>query len=201
MANELGFVQSLVARACLLWLAAVPALGCDAAGAGRRAPGGPDDGVRRGDAREDPPRAGRVRELLAGTEAGRRLLERTGPPPSIRFVAAPDPVLLADGTILLDPYATDAENAARLGHLLRHAVDGAILPPGPDAAATAEPWTDHRLELEAPAILLEIELRVALGVDHPRRSYPFESEIRAAPPADRLRLLRSWLERMMPSTR
>ncbi len=171
-----------------------------AAGAGRRETGGPADGECRQAPRDDLDRARRICDLLATTEAGRRLLERTGPPPSIGFVDAPDPVITGDGAIQLDPCATDAENAARLGHLLQHAVDGALLPRRFDGAATAGPWIDDPIAAEARAIALEIELRVVLGVVNPRRPYPFESEVREAPAGERVRLVRSRLEGMMPST-
>jgi hypothetical protein len=160
-------MERVFSRTVIACVLAGTVAGCRGTGGGREAAGAAPDGGCRTQGEDDPVRARRVRDLLATTETGRRLL--AGPPGRlpIRFRHAPEPVITTDGTILLDPCMEDAASAARLGHLLQHAADGAVLPPGPRRSLDGGSWTDDPAGAEARAIAVEIEVRRTLGIKGP----------------------------------
>ncbi len=139
--------------------------------------------------REDLGRAQRVEKRLASSARGRELLARARPP--LCFADAEASALVEGGAALLDAEAGDAENAARLGHLLLHAVEGppfAARAGVPCAALVAE-----AIAREARAHALELELRRELEVTNARRRYPFEADFWRAPPEGRLALVQARL--------
>lgn len=139
-----------------------------------------------GTGRADSARARRVEARLATTGRGAELL--AGSPVAICFAGAGDSALVEDGTLILDEAASDAENAARLGHLLLHAREGLVLDPGSEATDCAT-RVQAALAAEVRAHALELELRRTLGVVSPRRRYAFEQRYWNAPAASRATLL------------
>jgi hypothetical protein len=84
------------------------------------------------------------------------------------------------GTILLDARLGEAETAARLGHLLLHAVDGLPMaePAKGGDAVDCDARVREALALEARAFALEFRLRRELGVGAggEPRTVPYEFE-------------------------
>ncbi|MBI4703967.1 MAG: hypothetical protein HY744_22900 [Deltaproteobacteria bacterium] len=144
--------------------------------------------------RADAARASRVRVLLASTAEGRDVLRRVGGhTPRVCFGGDEAGVLRADGVLVLSPQCSEREQAARLGHLLLHAVEG---PPFPVRPAPSRPCADlvaAAVRAEARAHALELRLRRELGVTAPRLPFPFEGAFWAAPAERQVEVVRTWL--------
>ncbi len=182
-------MSRLATLACLLVV-------CSCRGCGERHAAGDAAAAARGQTscghgqQEDPARAVRIRALLAGVEAGRGLWARAPGRLRICFIETGIASLSTDGVITLDRRAGDAECAARLGHLLLHAIDGAPLPAAIPPSRSCDLAVRHALEAEARAHALELTLRRQLGVP-PRTGHPFEAAFWAAPAGRRVELLRA----------
>ncbi len=140
--------------------------------------------------REDPARTERLRALLASLPRGRSLLGRARGPLRVCYAGAGSESFTAGDDLVLVEGVTDAENAARLGHLLLHRVEGT---PEPETAAqttACAALVREAIMAEARAHALELELRHDLQVTHPRRVFPFARAYWDAPAADRLEVLR-----------
>jgi hypothetical protein len=137
--------------------------------------------------RADGARADRVRALLATTAAGRGLASRTY---AICFTSSES--ALHPHRVTLDDDAGDAENAARLGHLLLHAIDPP-LPERLERGHRCEELVRAAIEAEARGYALELELRRALALARPRHAYRFERAFWEAAPARRHAVLRAHL--------
>jgi hypothetical protein len=142
----------------------------------------------------DSARAERVLTLLTSVEAGRGVHDRARAPFRLCFGPRDETAVTADGAVLLDTRVPEAESAARLGHLLLHFVDGVrpepLPTPDPDVRS-CESAVEESVAAEARAHALELELRKALGVTHPARTFPFENEFWTTPPTGRDALLRA----------
>lgn len=156
-------------------------------GAGAEAPRQPSCGSGQ---QADAGRAARVRALLANVQAGRKLWARSPRGLNICFIDEGIPSLSTDGVITLDRRASEAENAARLGHLLLHAAEGPPLPNRIPASRSCAEVVRQALGAEARAHALELTLRRQLGVPA-RRGHAFEGAFWAAPAPRRVELLRA----------
>lgn len=96
--------------------------------------------------------------------------------------------------MLLDERDGDAEGAARLGHLLLHAIEGLPMDPGRGRGRPCEARVAEAVRVEARAHALELELRRDLGVTAPRATFAFETAFWSAPPERRVEVIRAWLE-------
>jgi hypothetical protein len=171
------------ARLSLVVVELLAVAGCDRAA--KQAHGCPEG------QRSDEDRTRRVRTLLASTPAGQRLLQRVRQPLRICYADGIATAITTTGALALDSAEGDAESAARLGHLLQHAVEGAPLTRGLDRPCPV--LVEDAIRAEARAHALELELRRALGVTRPRRPLPFEAAYWAAPAASRLEQVRAYL--------
>lgn len=138
----------------------------------------------------DAPRARRVRALLEKAPAGRGLRGRAPRRLRVCFIDEGIPSLSSEGVVTLLRQATDAECAARLGHLLLHAVEGPPLPETIPAARACAAVVGEALAAEARSHALELTLRRQLGVPA-RPDHPFEAAFWAAPAGKRVDLLRA----------
>jgi hypothetical protein len=120
------------------------------------------------------------------------VLERERSPALVCFAEVEIPTITTEGTITLGERETDAENAARLAHLLLHAIEGAPLPEGFDRSRPCASVVRDAVRAEARAHALELQLRRELGATDPRRSYPFERDFWSAPADRRLEVLESY---------
>lgn len=175
----------------LLLLSLLAALGCDRCRDQAPSPGPPEGRAHcRGSARADPERAQRIVELLASTTDGRDLLGRAPESPRICFNEHNPGAVTTEGIFWLDPRASEAESAARLGHLLLHRVEGGVPPPAGDRPRSCPEVVEAAAAAEARAHALELELRRELGVTSPRLTFPFERQFWAAPEPERVGVLR-----------
>ncbi len=140
--------------------------------------------------RVDAPRASRVRALLQQAPGGRGLWGRAPRRLRICFIDTGIPSLSTEGVITLLGRASDAESAARLGHLLLHAAEGPPLQDRIPASRTCAEVVRDAVAAEARAHALELLLRRQLEVP-PRRDHPFEGAFWAAPAGERVELLRA----------
>jgi hypothetical protein len=177
----------------LLGLAAAGLLAVIACDRGARPHPPERDGCAEGHV--DEARTRRVLALLSTARAGRSLLERARRPLRVCHGHGIAPTITTEGALALDSAEQDAESAARLGHLLQHAVHGAPLSKSFDPARSCSALVREAIDAEASAHALELELRRALGVMHPRRVLPFEPAYWAAPAGQRLDVLRSYFWR------
>jgi len=130
--------------------------------------------------RNAPEQVRRLVSMLARTAAGRRVLARIDEPLMACVGQVPMSAIMADGTLILDVRDTDAEAAARLGHLLLHEVEGMPQIAVAGDGRSCDRLVDEAIAAEARAHALELELRRELGVTRPRRPYPFERDFWAA---------------------
>jgi hypothetical protein len=107
----------------------------------------------------DPARAGAITEKLAQLEEGRILAERTTTM-RVCFGAPATAGMLSGETILLDARLDHAAAAARLGHLVLHAMDRFPGDPPADIRLCSA-WLDHVRGTEKRAHALEARLRHA----------------------------------------
>jgi len=138
-------------------------------------------------------RATQILSSLGGDREGRSWLARVGYRPRVCFGQIEDGVVRTDGVFVLrDDWDAEA-NAARLGHLLVHQVEG---PPLSDDAAQnsqtpCSQLVSDALDAEARAYAVELRLRRALGLEavaaHARDYWK-------APEPQRLQLVREYLE-------
>jgi hypothetical protein len=106
--------------------------------------------------RSDPPRTSRVADALGRNSEGKPLLDAARGRYQVCWGEPSVPVIDAQRRLLLPRGATDAEAAARMGHLLLHVVEGIPLADGCGTRALAE-------QQEKKAHALEARLRAALG--------------------------------------
>jgi hypothetical protein len=112
----------------------------------------------------DRPRAARVVGLLASTERGRQLRQQAARAHVLCFGPTARSALVGRGdAVILDETLGDAENAARLGHLLSHATSLAALPDLAAARLSCDAFVDGALRAEARAHAVERELLGELG--------------------------------------
>ena len=130
-----------------------------------------------------PDRSAAIWELLGSTEAGRSLVARSAGAGPLCFSTPLVPAVTTEGVFLLSVNASDAEMAARLGHLLLHGLQSRPEGTGPN------------LEDEVEAHALELELRRALGVRQPHLKIPFEAAYWEREVGERKELLRERLKR------
>ncbi len=141
---------------------------------------------------EDGARGALLIDRLRAAPEGRSLLARLpAAPPRICFGATAVSTITTDGVVLLDRELGELEAAARLGHLLAHAVEG--MPMAHPRARDCDAQVDEALVQEASALSLELRLRRALGVTDPRLPYAFEDDFWRAPAAGREPLLLDYL--------
>jgi len=113
--------------------------------------------------RAEPARAARIRAQLGSTAAGAQLLaERDGD--AICFSDIQVSSVTEGRVFLLAEDDTDDALAARLGHLLHHAVNGMPFPDEVPGGADCEAIVERAVEREAEAYVLEIRLRAELGL-------------------------------------
>jgi hypothetical protein len=186
-----GFVSP--SRGAPIRGAAAVVLGLSLVGACRRA-----DPPRGCPARfvEDAPRARAIVEGLRSTGEGAALLARVAALPPICFGPAAVSVITTEGVVLFDAGLTGAEAAARLGHLVAHAVEG--VPMARPSAGDCEAQVAVALAQEARALSLELRLRRALGVSAAAPAgrhipYAFEEAFWAAPTEVREGLVLAYL--------
>lgn len=122
-------------------------------------------------------------------------MARHPPPTQLCFAAIGEPAITSDHMALLDERPGDPEIAARLGHLLLHAVEGPPLPDRVEPDQDCDELVRQALTAEARAHSLELELRRALQVTAPLRAYPFEADYWATPAPERVELIRRFFER------
>jgi hypothetical protein len=133
-----------------------------------------------------------VDRLRAAPEGG-LLLARVPPAalPRICFGPAAVSSITTEGVVLLDRELGELEAAARLGHLLAHAVEG--MPMAQPRAGDCDAQVEEALVQEARALALELRLRRALGVTERRLPYAFEDAFWRSPTAGRERLVLEYL--------
>lgn len=139
-----------------------------------------------------PERAERMWRLLEGTLRDPELRHAIAARPRVCFRSAAESAITAGGLMVLDPRVDDAENAARLGHLLLHRSQSSLR-----IAASARGWAcadvvEAAIAAEAQAHALELELRRALGVTDPKRVFPFERAFWQTPAPEREAMLRAY---------
>jgi hypothetical protein len=147
---------------------------------------------------EDGARRALLLDRLRAAPEGESLLARLprlprlpATPPRICFGSTAVSTITNDGVVLLDRELGEREAAARLGHLLAHAVEG--MPMAHPRARDCDAQVDEALVQEASALALELRLRRALGVTEPRLAYAFEDDFWRAPVAGREPLLLDYL--------
>jgi len=140
----------------------------------------------------DDVRENQIRALLATAPEGRQLLADLDGPLRICFGEALESGIRPDGTVTLDPRAGDGECAARLGHLIHHAVVGSPLAGLDDPSRDCERVVAEAVEAEAHAHALEIVLRQRFGVEDPVLVYPFEAEVRRVPETERAAVISAY---------
>ncbi|MGE0785489.1 MAG: hypothetical protein AB7S26_07365 [Sandaracinaceae bacterium] len=139
-----------------------------------------------------PVRAERIETLLGSTAVGTGLLAALEDRP-VRycFGEIERPSIQGSQLLLLDASADDAELAARVGHLLDHAVHGLpfpeTLPPNPDCDAMLA----EAMAREARGYAVEVELRERLQLEPSR--YDFEPAARAASTEARVAMIERYL--------
>jgi hypothetical protein len=158
----------------------------------------------------DPARASLLVVLLRTAPEGASILDRfQGAPASVICFGpshrpglradeppyAPGPMAVSsittEGTVLLDRELGEREAAARLGHLLDHAVEG--MPMAHPRAGGCDAQVEEALAQEARALAIELRLRRALGVAGPRIAYAFEDAFWRAPAEAREPLVLDYL--------
>ncbi len=143
--------------------------------------------------RAEPVRAARLRELLARAPAGHQLLQQLPSPLRICFGEVDVAVWRTDGIVVFPPSGQAREDAARLGHLLLHAVEGPPLPETVDRSRSCRGWARRAVAAEARAYTLELRLRRQFRVSQPRQRYPFEAQFWAAEHSRQNEVVRSYL--------
>ncbi len=113
----------------------------------------------------DATRAARVLAMLAQTGDGARLEGTRAAPPRVCFVPG-DGGLTAARVALLDRHATPAAQAARLGHLWQHAIDGAPTA-APLPGEPCDAWRARAADAEARGDAVELRVARALGAPEP----------------------------------
>lgn len=147
---------------------------------------------------------GRTRALLARLRSdaeGERLAARLAERASIVcFGDIPISSVTPGRTFLMDSRLGEMESAARLGHLVMHAVDGAPMSAmerdASEPARDCARQVDEALSAEARAFALELRLRRAFGVhasSSPTLAYAFEDDFWKAAPEAREPLLKAYL--------
>lgn len=160
------------ARPIVGWLLVLGVIGCSS-----------EDPCPEG-ARSDTARAARLQRALERTTLGSELWARArADERSICFAEVELGTVSSTGPIVLPQAVGDAENAARLGHLLDHVVRGPPFPDRVEPSASCAALVDAGVRAEAAAHVLELGLRRELGVEAPQAPFPFESELRGAPKA------------------
>lgn len=142
--------------------------------------------------RSDPARAERLEALLSETVEGQAVLDASGVRANtVCFADNARGVLGPNAFVVLPSRAQAKDNAARLGHLLLHLVEG---PPTIDqgAAEGCEARVDLALRAEARGHALELRLRRELDVIDRLVAYPFEARLRAASAAEQERVILEW---------
>lgn len=137
----------------------------------------------------DPARGRRLIETLYTTSSGRELLDQNEGGLGFCFGRVPVPAIMTNGTIILDTRDSDEESAARLGHLLLHALEGMPQLPRADDHRSCDEIVEEAIKAEARAHDLELRLRRELGVAQPRHIFDFEHEYWDRAPQERLHLL------------
>jgi hypothetical protein len=137
----------------------------------------------------DPERGTRIVSLLGSTRAGRQLLEQADRPLAICFAELGAGRLRTDGWHVLPSQASDAENAARLAHLLHHQAHGPLLPERVAANVSCESLVAEALSEEAQAYTLELKLLRELGASGSGDLRQLAAAYWAAAPEDRARLV------------
>lgn len=117
--------------------------------------------------RADAEREARLRAALAEVPEGRALMDRVEGPLRVCFGHPGPGVLDEEGVLRLSGAAPPAVEAARLGHLLRHVLEGPPLPAGPAAGQSCDVLVAIAMTEESAAHDLERRLRAALGVAAP----------------------------------
>jgi len=144
-------------------------------------------------ARHDEPRRQRLLALLLGAgEEARSLAVRGRDKVRFCFVERDHSAITTDGRLLLDPRQPDHELAARVGHLLHHAVQGS--PYRDDGSRDCRARVDEALRREAQALALELRLRRALGVERPLLAAEIHRQFRSAPEAERPGIIFAYLQ-------
>ncbi|AKF08403.1 hemophore-related protein [Sandaracinus amylolyticus] len=137
---------------------------------------------------ERPARADAIRARLATVLEGASLLRvHSGP---ICFADGPSVIDERTHAVVLDRALGEGEAAARLGHLLVHVRDGSPYREGPHCDVVVA----RALDAEARAHALELDLRRALSVAPDVLRYELEPAYWAAPPDERVALVRAYLE-------
>lgn len=188
-----GFFWSIAPRRALFfWIVLLALTGCARKAEPASCPAG---------FAADEARARRTEERLRATSEGARLLERArGRETLVCFGPTDVSAITTTGMILLDARPGEAEIAARLGHLLLHAVDGLPMAEPIKASDARDCYARVReaLALEARAFALELRLRRELGVgagEEPRTvPYEFEEPFWQAEPEAREPLVLRYLE-------
>lgn len=166
-----------------IWWAAAAAVTV-ALGCGRADPGCPA-GLS-----ADAARTQQLLARLAAVEEGAAITRRLQGAPRVCFGQVAVSAVSHEGAVLLDSAMPEAEAAARLGHLLLHALDGSPAPRAGEVDCDAA--VRRALDIEARAFAVELLLRQALGVTGIR--YGFEEDFRRAPIEAREARIRAWLE-------
>jgi hypothetical protein len=174
-----------IARALLVFLGACSPIACRSAPA---RPSCPESFVA------DEARGEALLETLASVPEGARLREevrRKKASFTVCFGRIDVSALTTAGAALLDETLPPKEAAARLGHLLVHAVRGSPLAaPGDGGCDEA---TTRALAAEADALSIELDLRRALGVTRPYIRYEFEGDFWRTAEDERAALVLAYL--------
>ena len=151
----------------------------------------------------DADRAGAVRTQLESVPEGRALLSNAALDVARICFADDGPGVLVHGgtpAVVLSRRADANENAARLGHLLRHRLDGPPLSIM-GGAGDCDARVLAALTAEARGHAVEIRLRRALGVHSLGTVLPFEAALRSVSPAEQTRGILDFLLRNPNGTR
>ncbi|RLB60602.1 MAG: hypothetical protein DRI90_13350 [Deltaproteobacteria bacterium] len=124
----------------------------------------PDELICPAGLRSDPQRAARLVELLESVPRGRDLVQDAPGPLHICFAEANTGVVRSDGVFVMDASGDEGAEAARLGHLLLHLIDGAPLSEPLDPARACAVLVAEAMVAEAQAHTLELRLRRDLQV-------------------------------------
>ena len=141
----------------------------------------------------DAPRAARVVGQLDRVAAGRKLLRAAPQPMKICFGEVGVGMVRTDGVFVLPASWEDAEDAARLGHLLLHRIEGPPLPEPIPNGLNCSQAVARALRAEVEAHLLEATLRRDLGVTRARPALAFEAALWAAASRDRAAVVERFL--------
>lgn len=132
----------------------------------------PTDSICRAPYEKNEDAAARLWNRLKSASEGANIANRLASKPAICFGEIDHSVVTTDGIVMLDKRLDDHENAARLGHLSLHIIEGNPL----DAAdaGDCEARVEKALQVEAGALALELRLRREFGVN--RKTYEFEEK-------------------------